>query len=245
MRCGAIPPDFGSASGDDARTGAGSGSGGNGSTSGAAGSSGFNLGGTSSSGSPVACPSGLQCDVSCSGSTTTISGKVYDPAGRNPLYNIVVYVPASPLKPLDQGVPTGADACNCPALYKSGAVVSTITGVDGSFKLTNAPVGSNVPLVVQVGKWRKLFHINVSSCKDNPQPDKSLRLPSSVPAGDTNDSMPHIAVSTGSADTLECLMSRIGLPTSEYVAGAGGTGHIHVFAGVTSSAPAASPRFPG
>jgi hypothetical protein len=43
--------------------------------------------------------------------------------------------------------------------------------------------------------------------------------------------MPDIAVSTGEADTLECLMHRIGLPTSEYVAGAAGTGHVHVFAG--------------
>ena len=247
--CGAShPTDFGSASGDDTSLGAGSVSGGNSSSSsGSSGSSGFNLGGSSSgtSGGPVACPSGLQCDVSCSGSTTTISGKVYDPAGRNPLYNIVVYVPASPLKPLDQGVPTGADACSCPALYKSGAVVITTTAVDGSFKLTNAPVGTNVPLVVQVGKWRKLFHVNVSSCKDNPQPDKSLRLPSTVPAGDTNDNIPHIAVSTGSADTLECLMSRIGLPTSEYVAGAGGTGHVHVFAGGNLFSAGGKPEIPG
>src|SRR6185369_6000599 len=40
-----------------------------------------------------------------------------------------------------------------------------------------------------------------------------------------------IAVSTGSADTLECLMRRIGIPSAEYVAGSAGTGHIHVFSG--------------
>jgi hypothetical protein len=45
-----------------------------------------------------------------------------------------------------------------------------------------------------------------------------------VAAGDTDDNMPDIAVSTGSADTLECLMLRIGLPASEYVAGAAGSG---------------------
>jgi hypothetical protein len=43
--------------------------------------------------------------------------------------------------------------------------------------------------------------------------------------------MPDIAVSTGAADTLECLMTRMGLPSSEYVAGAGGSGHVHVFSG--------------
>jgi hypothetical protein len=42
--------------------------------------------------------------------------------------------------------------------------------------------------------------------------------------------MPDIAVSTGSADSLECLMLRMGIPASEYVAGTG-TGHVHVFSG--------------
>ncbi len=223
--------------GDDGGSGSSGGGGGSSGSSGgtASSSSGIlNLPGSSSSsgGMTAVCPSDLQCDVSCSGGgTTTISGKVYDPAGHDPLYNIVVYVPAKPLVALPKGVPTGADACSCTALYKSGEVAITTTGVDGSFKLTNAPVGSSVPLVLQVGKWRRLVHINVKACQDNPQPDKSLTLPGSVPAGDINDNMPEIAVSTGSADTLECLMSRIGLPSSEYVAGAGTTGHVHVFSG--------------
>jgi len=218
-----------SGSGGSSGGGSGGGSGAGSSGSGSSGGESLNLGGTtSSSTTPVACPSDLSCNVSCSSGTTTITGKVYDPAGHDPLYNIVVYVPATALEPLPQGVPTGAAACSCPALYKSGAVVITTTAVDGSFTLTNAPVGKNVPLVIQVGKWRRLFHINVSACTDNAQADKSLLLPSTVAAGDTNDNMPEIAVSTGSADTLECLMSRIGLPASEYVAGAGGTGHVHV-----------------
>jgi hypothetical protein len=170
--------------------------------------------------------------VSCSGGgTTQITGTVYDPAGKNPLYNVAVYVPASPLMPLPKGVPTGGDACSCSALFKSGAFTSTATGVDGSFTLTNVPVGSNVPLVLQVGKWRRSLHVNVSACQTNAQPDRSLTLPSSVAAGDTDDNMPDIAVSTGSADSLECLMRRIGLPTSEYVAGPGSSGHVHVFSG--------------
>src|ERR1035438_9174996 len=125
----------------------------------------------SSSGSKdggVACPTGLQCGVSCSGGgTTTISGKIYDPAKLNALYDIAVYVPAVPLVALPQGVPTGADACNCAALFKSGAVVSTVTGVDGSFKLADAPVGTQVPLVIQVGKWRREVMINVEACEEN------------------------------------------------------------------------------
>lgn len=232
--CGSVRQIDEFPTGDDASTSSGGSNGGGSSGAGGGGSSGIlNLPGSSSGGSTsVTCPSNLQCNVSCSGGTsTTISGKVYDPAARDPLYNIVVYVPASPLVALPKGVPTGADACSCEALYKSGAVAITTTGVDGSFKLTNAPVGTSVPLVLQVGKWRRLYHIDVKACQDNAQADKSLTLPGSVPAGDTNDNMPDIAVSTGSADTLECLMSRVGLPNSEYVAGSGGSGHVHVFAG--------------
>jgi hypothetical protein len=178
------------------------------------------------------CPAGLMCDVQCTGSTTTtISGKVYDPAGKNPLYNVAVYVPENPLTPLPKGVPTGAAACSCGALYTSGSVVSTSTAEDGSFTLPNAPVGSAVPLVIQIGKWRRLFKLNIASCQDNPQADHSLKFLGTIPAGDTDDSIPDIAVSTGSADTLECLMQRIGIPKSEYVAGTASTGHVHVFSG--------------
>jgi hypothetical protein len=170
--------------------------------------------------------------VSCSGGgTTQITGTVYDPAGKNPLYDVAVYVPASPLVPLPKGVPTGGDACSCSALFKSGAITSTATGVDGTFALGNVPVGNSVPLVLQIGKWRRSLHVNVAACQANAQPDRSLTLPSSVASGDTDDNMPDIAVSTGSADSLECLMRRIGLPASEYVAGPGSSGHVHVFSG--------------
>jgi hypothetical protein len=189
--------------------------------------------GTGDSGSGgIACPPGLMCNVACSGkTTTTVSGTVYDPAMLNPLYNISVYVPAVPLTPLPPGVPTGKDACSCGALYQSGAIVNTSTAVNGTFTLSNVPVGAKVPLVIQVGKWRKQIDVAVKSCQDNPQPDKSLFLPSTVPAGDTITNMPDIAVSTGNADTLECLMTRIGLPSTEYVAGTGSSGHVHIFAG--------------
>jgi hypothetical protein len=182
------------------------------------------------SGPVVACPAGLACNVKCSdGGTTSVSGTVYDPAMKNPLYNVAVYIPATPLVPLPRGVPTGADACSCPALFQSGAIQTTNTAVDGTFTLTDVPVGTAVPLVIQVGKWRRLYTINVNACEPNPQP--SLAFLGTVPAGDTNDNIPDIAVSTGGADTLECLMLRIGIPTTEYVAGAATTGHVHVFSG--------------
>ena len=224
----------GASGGSSGASGSGGSSGGfnNSSSSSGGGSGGSNSG----SGGGLPCPSGLSCNVACSGGgTTTLSGKVYDPAGKNPIYNVAVYVPATPLQPLPKGVPTGADACNCGALFQSGAITNTTTGVDGSFTLTNVPVGSQVPLVIQVGKWRRQFLVPVTSCQDNPQQDKTITLPSSVPAGDTDTSMPDIAVSTGQADTLECLMHRIGLPGSEYVSGNATGGHVHIFSGGKSN----------
>jgi hypothetical protein len=202
------------------------------------------------------CPAGTQCNVSCSGgATTTISGKVYDPALKNGLYNITVYVPGGAMQPLPAGVPTGSDACNCGALFKSGAVVATTTGVDGTFKLNNAPVGSAVPLVLQVGKWRRYMTVDTSmaSCGNTQVPDKSAFLRGTLTGAGVspNDSMPDIAVSTGSADTLECLMHRIGLPDSEYVAGPATTGHVHLFNGGNpgkggkGAARAGTPESPG
>ncbi len=178
------------------------------------------------------CLPGLTCNVSCpGGGTTSITGKVYDPAGNNPLYNVAVYVPATPLTPLPKGVPTGAAACSCDALFPSGAITNTTTAVDGTFTLSDVPVGSNVPLVIQLGKWRRQVMVAVAACKENAQPDKSLAFLGTIPDGDTNDNMPDIAVSTGACDTLECLLFRVGIPATEYVAGASTSQHIHIFSG--------------
>ena len=234
--CSASPRSSGFA-GDGDAGGSGSKGGGSGKGSGSSSNGGSGTLGTGNTGSgsgtgtatgpTVQCPANLMCNVSCSGSgTTTISGKVYDPAGANPLYNVALYVPAVPLVPLPRGVPA---SCDCGAIFQSGALTSAATGVDGSFTLNNAPVGSNVPLVIQIGKWRRQYTITVNACTDNAQPNLSFL--STVPAGDTNDNIPDIAVSTGSADTLECLMLRIGLSASEYVAGNSTAGHVHIFSG--------------
>jgi hypothetical protein len=167
---------------------------------------------------------------------TSISGKVFDPAGKNALYNIWVYVPKTKLTPLPRGVPTGANACSCGALYPSGSIASTTTASDGSFILRGVPSGSAVPLVLQIGKWRRFITLNVNPCVDNPQADPTLFLPPAVIDGETDNSIPDIAVSTGSADTLECLLLRMGLDPAEYVAGNGTTGHIHIFSGGSSTA---------
>jgi len=169
--------------------------------------------------------SGLQCQqTECGTGTTSISGTVFDPAGRNPLYNVAVYVPNEEVQPLKSGA-----ACDtCESLYTGKPIASALTDAAGKFMLPNVPVGTDVPLVIQVGKWRRQFKIpTVTACQDNPQAEGTLRLPRNSSEGD----IPRIAVSTGGADTLECLLRRVGIDASEFVAGGSAQGRIQIFAG--------------
>lgn len=197
------------------------------SSSGTSGSSSF--GGSSSGGEGGAGCTGLQCQVkACSGGgATTISGVVLDPAGKLPLYDVAVYVPNTTPQPFKEG----ASCEPCSALYSGDPITSALTDASGAFTLTNVPDGTNIPLVIQIGKWRKQLTIpTVQPCVDNPQPKGTLKLPSrhDEPGAD----IPRIAISTGGSDTLECLLQRVGLDRSEYQrAGSGGGGRIEIFAG--------------
>jgi hypothetical protein len=172
----------------------------------------------------VACPEGQK---------TTLRGKVYDPAGANPLYNVMVYIPGGPdpenLPPMKDSTqaPDGI-ACETCASVVVSALRSALTNARGEFVLDDVPVGKAVPVVVQVGKWRRLLHVDVTkSCEENEVPDGDLRLPRNGTEGD----MPQIAVTTGGADALECLLRGIGVDDTEFVNGHNGNGHVHLFKG--------------
>lgn len=168
----------------------------------------------------------LQCQqLACpNGGTTSVSGIVYDPAGKNPLYNVAVFVPNKQPQPFTYG----ASCDRCDTLYTGSPITATLTDATGHFKLDNVPVGADIPLVIQIGKWRRQLRVaSVAECRDNPQPDKTLRLPKNRTEGD----IPKIAISTGGADTLECLLRRVGVDASEYGPGAASEGRVHIFHG--------------
>jgi len=180
---------------------------------------------------------GLKCQqVTCSGSaTTSLSGTIYDPAGRTPLYNVIVYVPNAPLDPIPR--PLSCDKCG--AIASGSPIVAALTDAKGQFVLKNVPVGKDIPLVMQVGKWRRRVVIpEVKECVDTPITDKELtRLPKSRKEGD----IPQFAVTTGNADELECFLREIGIDDSEFVAG-GGKGAVHLFQGWGGSSVAGIPQ---
>jgi hypothetical protein len=96
---------------------------------------------------------------------TTLSGTVYDPAGVHPIYNALVYVPNAPL----DAVPTGAICDQYTAEASGQPITNALTDINGNFTISNVPGGSNIPLVIQVGRWRRQVTIpSVTDCVDNP-----------------------------------------------------------------------------
>ncbi len=154
------------------------------------------------------------------GGSTTISGKVYDPSGTLPLYNVMVYVPNAPLEPLTPGA-------NCLCEVNGEPIASGLSDTTGHFVVTDAPAGTDIPLVVQVGKWRRQFTVpKVDECTDTAVPDGTLRLPRKQAEGD----LPKVALTTGEADALECLIRKLGIDDSE-ITTPDGSGKFHFFAG--------------
>jgi hypothetical protein len=177
---------------------------------------------------PNVCPSttGTTVPPTCTGATkTTISGTVYDPAGVIPLYNVIVYVPNGAPPAIATGV--SCDKCGAQITAPLG---SALTDTNGHFSMTLEPVPSttNVPLVMQIGKWRRQITIpTIQTCRDNPLTDKNqTRLPRTQSEGN----IPRMAVTTGAADALECLIRRIGVADSEFTTD-GGAGRVHLYAG--------------
>jgi hypothetical protein len=179
---------------------------------------------------------GLACQIhACSTGSTTISGTIYDPAGKNPIYGVVAYVPNTTPSP----ILSGAQCTSCSDLYTGDPIAAGVTDAKGNFTITNAPDGKDIPLVIQVGKWRRQFVLPaVTPCGNTAVPAGMLTLPKNGTEGD----IPNIAISTGSADTLECLLVRVGLDEAEYVPGAAASGHVHIFQG--PQGPNTSPAAP-
>jgi hypothetical protein len=186
-------------------------------------------------GEAAAACQGLQCQQkTCSGGgDTTVTGTVFAPNGKLALYNAIVYVPNTTPDPLVRG----ATCDKCGAVTGS-PVVSAITDSHGKFELKNVPIGKNIPLVIQIGKWRRQVTIPaVAECTETKLTDPELtRLPKKQSEGD----MPQIALTTGGCDLLGCMLPKIGIDPSEFGVEADGPSkavHTYIGGGGFGSAP--------
>jgi len=156
---------------------------------------------------------GLQCQIdACGGdyTKTQVTGQVFDPAGKNPLYNVLVYVPNATLAPMTEGV-----SCDSCAAASGSPIVSALTDHTGTFTLRGVPSGANIPLVVQSGKWRRQVTLpSVTKCVSNSSNSvtgtdglKLVRFPKNR----TEGNIPRIAFVSGSADPFQCLLMKMGM----------------------------------
>jgi hypothetical protein len=161
---------------------------------------------------------------------TSISGKVFAPNGTLPLYNVTVYVPQNPPGPLMDGLSCG----QCTTSLPGGAITSTKSDAEGNFKLDNVPPGTDVPVVITTGKWRRQLTVPyVAQCVDTPVMPGSFRLPKNRTEGD----IPKIAMVTGGCDALACIFSKMGLDASEFGSSSAGAQRITFYNASGGSAP--------
>jgi hypothetical protein len=183
---------------------------------------------------------GLQCQVpTCGGGQTTkITGTVYDPAALNPVFNALVMIPNGPVQP----VPFGVSSDPCGGATLPAAVTYANSAIDGTFTLTGVPVGASIPLVIQIGRWRRVVNINTSSlmcgqsinvspaanCSGNGNYAGSAACLTRLPRIQSEGNIPHIAIGTGGLDAMECMLYRMGVDVSEFTDELN-PGRVHVF----------------
>lgn len=176
---------------------------------------------------------GIQCNVTDCASMgkqpTTITGTVFAPNGTLPLFGINVYVPNSDPGPFKPGVQCGACSDGLPG----NPIVQAVTDEAGKFTLQSIPDGDNIPLVITTGKWRRQIKIpKVAACATQAIPVADTTLPKShddMTGNTMSVDMPQIAISTGSADSLECLVRRLGIADTEITTDKE-AGRVHLFA---------------
>jgi hypothetical protein len=169
----------------------------------------------------------LECQqVTCpGGGTTSLTGTVTIPDGTIPLPNVIVYVPNADLPPISQDL-----SCErCEDQISGLPLVHTQTDHTGAFTLENMPVGEEIPLVLEIGKWRRQVTLPaIEECVDNQlsavEAEELLRLPRNKDEGD----IPRIALTTGSADALECLLRKMGMDDEE-ITDPTRDGRIHLY----------------
>jgi hypothetical protein len=188
-------------------------------------------------------------DCSDQPQTTIITGRVVTP-GRDDddtenqlgVPNAVVYVlrsnQVSDLPEIPKGLPPG-DAVSCDRCEDQDlgpVLIGTVTDSTGSYTLEGKiPVGVEFLLVVKAGKFRRAVAFSVDpedACTTVDRsnvtlPNNPTRLPRDLDDG-LAVNVPHIAITTGDYDAMECVFEKIGLAHSLFTSPTG-DGPIHLY----------------
>ena len=176
---------------------------------------------------------GLACQIPrcAAGQTTVVRGRVTAPNGSDPLGQAVVYIPQSgQLTPLPTGL--GCELCRDPVVGR--AVASTVTDLEGNFALRGTPAGTTIPVVVQKGRFRRLYQVPIAPCQDQEIATDGGKL--ALPRRRSEGDLPQMAVAAGDHDAIECVLRDLGLDPSEF-SGADGAAAVHLYDNQTPGMP--------
>jgi hypothetical protein len=188
-------------------------------------------------------------DCTMAPQVTTLSGRVITP-GRDDtntgnqvgVPNATVYILRTPnvadLPAIPTGIPAGGTSCDrCEDQMLGPVLAGAITDATGAFTIQEyVPVGVEILLVVKVGRFRRVTTLTLpaeAACQatmlPTTLPDNPTRLPRNMADG-LAVNIPHIAVSTGHIDAMECVLEKMGLAHTEF-ANSGGAARVNLFRG--------------
>ncbi|HEX8792969.1 MAG TPA: hypothetical protein VF765_18615, partial [Polyangiaceae bacterium] len=165
-------------------------------------------------GGPNKCGTGTGGGAGCDAGTTTLSGYVFDPGNHLPVYNALVYVPVGAVQTPQTGVVPAQCGCTAQPAY-----ASAFTDISGKFTLSNPPSGAAVTVVVQLGKWQRVFSKSITACTTNNLGGGTAGSAANLtlPSTHTQGNIPLFAIDTGNVDTMECVLLKMGIAQSEFV----------------------------
>ena len=105
--------------------------------------------------------------------------------GVDPLPNVLVYIPNAAVR---RSPPASACETRATDGVRGSPLVSAATDTHGNFTLQNVPVGTNIPLVIQTGRWRRQRSSRTSPRAPTPRSRlhggdrRERRMPASLPA---------------------------------------------------------------
>jgi hypothetical protein len=148
---------------------------------------------------------------------TVVAGTLPTYGNPDPIPNVIVYVPTTPLQPFKPGV----QCSTCGAEVTGNPLVQTTTAFDGTFTLKNVPASqtggvTQIPVVIQLGRWRREVFFNIPPCATTNV--GNIRMPRNQSEGD----IPFTAISTGSVDSIECVLLKMGVDQGEFTIQGGG-----------------------
>jgi hypothetical protein len=158
------------------------------------------------------------------GRVTTAGKADDDTANQVGVPNAFVYILRSNddtlLPDIPSGIPDGGTSCDrCEDQDLGPVLVGATTNSLGEYTLEgDIPVGKEFVLAVKIGKWRRAERMTLeagAACTSTEIPSQNTRLPRS-PSDGLGAHLPHIGITTGGIDAMECVFYKMGVVEDEF-----------------------------